>query len=118
MNDVLSKNFTKKELICPCCGLFLISPSSLSSLQGTRDILGCPILVNSASRCEAYNKFIGGSPNSRHMLGDAFDVRCIDPVYRFNLIGAAIVNGFTYFRMNGLFVHMDMRPGPYQIVII
>jgi hypothetical protein len=52
------------------------------------------------------------------MLGDAFDVRCIDPVYRFNFIGAAIANGFTYFRMNGLFVHMDMRPGPCQIVII
>ncbi len=34
-----------------------------------------PIIINSAYRTPKYNKYVGGSPNSQHLLGKALDIQ-------------------------------------------
>lgn len=47
-------------------------------LDGIREKLGKPILVNSGFRCPVLNKAVGGVANSQHLKGLAADVVCND----------------------------------------
>lgn len=47
-------------------------------LDGIREKLGKPILVNSGFRCPVLNKAVGGVANSQHLKGLAADVVCSD----------------------------------------
>ena len=53
-----------------------------NQLQYIRDCVAMPIIINSAYRCEAHNKSVGGSENSQHLLGKAADIviKGLDPV--------------------------------------
>lgn len=70
----LTKDFSKEEFECPCCGEAQINEVLLAALQDLRDSVGRPIRVNSGYRCQAYNRRIGGSPGSQHMTGRAADI--------------------------------------------
>jgi len=43
--------------------------------QEIRDVLGCPVNVNSAYRCKALNDAVGSSDNSQHLKGLAIDLK-------------------------------------------
>lgn len=61
-------NISKKEACCPCgCGT-IASTEFLDQVQGLRDWVGFPIPINHMARCEKYNKQIGGSSTSAHLL--------------------------------------------------
>lgn len=45
-----------------------------AQLQVIRDYVGSPIKINSAYRTEAYNRSVGGSPRSQHLIGKAADI--------------------------------------------
>lgn len=45
------------------------------NLQVLRDYLKTPIIINSGYRTPAYNKKVGGVPNSMHIFGKAADIR-------------------------------------------
>lgn len=47
-------------------------------LDGIREKLGKPILVNSGFRCPVLNKTVGGVANSQHIKGLAADLVCAD----------------------------------------
>lgn len=47
-------------------------------LDGIREKLGKPILINSGYRCPMLNKAVGGVVNSQHLKGLAADVVCAD----------------------------------------
>lgn len=47
-----------------------------NALEVIRSLLGKPLIVSSGYRCPELNKAIGGSKNSRHMLGLAADFVC------------------------------------------
>ena len=49
-------------------------------LQPLRDAWGGPLFINSGYRCSELNKAVGGVPTSQHVLGQAADVRCSDPI--------------------------------------
>ena len=75
----MTKNFNINEFDCKCgCKM----PSDVrdniqalaENLQIVRDILDEPIQINSAYRCVAHNKDIGGVSNSQHVLGKASDL--------------------------------------------
>ena len=75
----MTKNFSLSEFECKCgCEM----PDNVKenvkilaeNLQTVRDILGEPTIINSAYRCVAHNKDIGGVSNSQHVLGKASDV--------------------------------------------
>lgn len=47
-----------------------------NALEVIRSLLGKPLIISSGYRCPELNKAIGGSKNSRHMLGLAADFVC------------------------------------------
>lgn len=49
-------------------------------LQPLRDAWGGPLFINSGYRCLELNKAVGGVPTSQHVLGQACDVSCTDPL--------------------------------------
>lgn len=48
-------------------------------LEFARQAIGCPVIINSGYRNPRVNRFVGGVPNSQHMLGQAADIRPQDP---------------------------------------
>lgn len=49
-------------------------------LQPLRDKWGQPLFINSGYRCLELNKAVGGVPTSQHVVGQAADVGCSDPL--------------------------------------
>ena len=73
MGDI-TKDFSKSEFKCPCCGKNLIKKEIIDALQALRDLLGYPIIVTSGYRCIKHNARVGGVPNSEHTKGIAADI--------------------------------------------
>lgn len=85
-------------------------------LQRIREWAGAPIIINSAYRTDAYNKKVGGAPNSYHKRGQAFDIRVqgksLDDVCKFaQSIG--VLGIIKYPRTDLNFVHIDSRTVKY-----
>ena len=105
----VTRNFTNKELFCRCgCG-FQPEPTAIMKLQELRDRLAAPMIINSGARCEMHNKKSGGSKNSQHMQGIAFDIKCLTNARRFDLIKLAIETGFKGIIIYEKFIHIDLR---------
>lgn len=49
-------------------------------LQPLRDAWGKPLKINSGYRCPELNRAVGGVDSSQHLLGEAADVACGDPL--------------------------------------
>ena len=54
-------------------------------LEPARTIAG-PIIINSGFRCERVNRLVGGVAKSQHLLGQAADIRPVDPAKFQNLV--------------------------------
>lgn len=102
-------NFSPKEIACKD-GTIIVDEPSLDKLQKMRIALGRPMIINSAYRSDAYNKSVGGAPNSQHKLGKAFDIRITDQVSRGDIHHYAKLAGFTGFGDYNTFVHIDTGP--------
>lgn len=113
--DYLTPNFRLKEFACKDgtpVPLHLIDNARLvaTELQKVRDYFGKPIRVNSGYRTPEYNKKVGGSPTSYHLLMLAADTKPlwdipIDEYYR-------VVKKLTNFMGYGIgttFLHTDLR---------
>ena len=112
VDENVSKNFKRSEFVCKCgCGKFNADPKLVKSLQKLRDTIGTSIIINSACRCEAHNKAVGGVPNSQHVQGKAADIRVsgltprelakfAEEIPDFNKGGIGTYNSF---------VHVDVR---------
>lgn len=118
----ISEHFTWGEARCHCGQC-----SGWGGLMGEREVTetaewaetvrallgGFAIHVNSWYRCKAYNRSIGGEPDSQHLLGRAVDislkersprtVQSILAAHRDLVIGLGRYAGFT---------HIDRRDGP------
>ena len=104
----LSKNFSRSEFSCPCCGTDTIDAELIRILQDVRDKFG-PIKINSGVRCVEHNKSVGGSENSQHLKGRAADIvpleSDLETVFRFidenhNNTGLSLYSSF---------IHVDSR---------
>lgn len=72
----LVPNFQAGELMQRRKGRWgVLQPHLLVRLQALRDRVGGPVYVNSGYRGPAYNESVGGARLSRHMWGDAADLR-------------------------------------------
>ncbi len=103
----VTPNFTKQELSCRHCGEFYNAPRYFAALQKAREILGKPIIINSAHRCSIHNAKIGGAPLSQHKK-IAFDIN-LKNQDRYKLLAALKQAGFTSFGLYKTFIHCDLR---------
>lgn len=75
--DITLKYFKESEFLCKCDNSdcpgkeFLVLSDTVTKLDKARDIFGEPIILNSAERCWAHNKAVGGSPTSSHLVEDS-----------------------------------------------
>lgn len=107
------KNFSPKEIACKGDGMILIDEHAMDCLQRFRDLVGGPVVLNSAYRSETYNKKVGGAPKSQHLLGRAFDVQITDRLHRDEIHKLAKSAGFSGFGDYNTFVHIDIGPARY-----
>lgn len=80
----------------------------LNKLQILRDEIGKPIIINSGYRTKEYNKKIGGSPKSQHMLGKAADIK-VNGMAPEALAKKAEIAGFNGIGIYKTFIHVDVR---------
>ncbi len=111
MNEMATKDFSVKELSCPCCQGYAMQKPFLDKLQELRDLYARPMIITSAWRCEKHNTGIKGEKDSQHLFGNAVDVHCVDSAERFLLVRLAYQVGFRGFGIDGAFVHIDFRSG-------
>lgn len=80
-------------------------------LQFMRDIIGKPLTVNSAYRTPSHNKAVGGTSNSYHKYGRAFDIGGADVDLMCKILKSIGVRGIIKYPT---FVHMDSRDRKYH----
>lgn len=100
------KYFTEDELRCDCCRNLKIDFNFLNKIEKLREFLDFPFIVNSFYRCNEHNKKIGGSPNSKHLTGNAIDVRA-SGVKALKLVQNATDYGITGIGVYPSFIHLD-----------
>ena len=83
----------------------------LEKLQRLRDLAGRPVIVNSGYRNPAYNKKVGGSSTSRHLMGEAADIR-VPGLHPDEVAQLAREAGFTGIGIYRSFTHVDVRREP------
>lgn len=74
----LPRHFEPFEFACRCgCGAQSVSAALVLRLDAVREILGRRVFVTSGRRCAKHNASpaVGGSEQSRHLIGCAADVR-------------------------------------------
>jgi uncharacterized protein YcbK (DUF882 family) len=110
----LSEHFSREEFACKCgCGAANVSPKLIDALEMLRDLAGKSIKVNCGLRCVKHNSEVGGEKNSRHLLGQAADIkiRSMSPLEVFIL-----AEQVPAFRQGGrgvydTFTHVDVGTG-------
>jgi len=111
INDIrISENFKLYEFECnDGSHQVVIHPRLLQLAQKLREHLGKPIVIHSAYRTTEYNRKIGGSPNSRHLLGEAIDVRAVLGLTIDQLASSGRAVGFTGIGKYPWGCHFDIR---------
>ncbi len=109
MSKYLTRNFTSRELACPCCGECRMDLEFLTRLQVWRDLLGVPVSLASGYRCHLHNKAVGGSTRSMHPQGKAVDPIII-PSLRFRMIELAHKLEFSGIGLGKSKMHIDTSP--------
>ncbi|MFK7828121.1 MAG: D-Ala-D-Ala carboxypeptidase family metallohydrolase [Oligoflexales bacterium] len=114
MNQYLTRNFTRSELACLCCGECKMNHVFMDRLQVFRDLYGKPLTIVSGYRCMLHNRVVGGSPKSDHLRGEAVDIRVKDKnsneLYRLREIAFALKFNGIGFGKNQF--HLGLRDGP------
>ena len=120
MGDI-TKNFSRWELECSCCGEHKIDLRLVDALQRLRDLVKVPIKVTSGYRCEHHNSAVGGSPKSQHLTGKAADIIIIgmnaETMYSNACQIQRFFNGGIGTYPTKGFIHVDIREEPARWVI-
>ena len=105
----ITKNFSVKEMQCPCCGECNMDFQFMEELQRIREICDFGFRVNSAYRCEIYNNKVSSNSRGQHANGQAVDISMKDRYRRFKLLKEAI--GCEYFKDIAIaktFIHLGI----------
>lgn len=106
-------NFPPAEIACRGTGRIRISTEAMDRLQHLREVLGAPMIINSAYRSPEHNKAVGGADNSYHVRGVAFDVSMAnhDPEEFARLARKCRFGGVGWYGPRvGNFIHIDTGP--------
>jgi len=106
----IAPHLTYGEMMDRESGLCLAHLRLLHAWTAFRGQLGHPIRVNSGFRTESYNRKIGGSPRSRHLLGMAIDMQCaVIDLSDLEMIPMLICCGFRGIGRGDGWIHADVR---------
>lgn len=108
----LSEHFDSWEFACRCgCGQMQVDPRLVAALEALRGALGLPIRINSAYRCKAHNKAVGGVTESQHTRGRAADITVEGMAPEEVAAAAEKIEGFSYGGIGRYktFTHVDVR---------
>lgn len=111
----VSKNFKSTEFDCNCkkyCNTTNIDMQLVKYLQQIRDHFQKPVLINSAYRCEKHNKSVGGANKSKHLYGQAADIK-INGVKPLKIAQYAESIGIKGIGLYDNFVHVDTRSNKF-----
>jgi len=110
-------DFSDWEFNCKCgCGLNNMTPTFLWKLQQCRTEANVKFIVTSGSRCERYNKDIGGRDNSEHLYGEAADIFTPSSHIRFKILAAAFCVGFKRIGIGPTYIHLGNKTShPQQV---
>lgn len=77
VDEQLTPHFKKSEFACKCgCGYVYVNSALLYALEAVRgNFGGKSVTIDSGCRCRAHNRSEGGRENSRHLYGEAADIR-------------------------------------------
>lgn len=111
MGDV-SPHFSRSELACKHCGLYLIQDFFLEALEELRIQGPEAIVVHDGCRCCEHNAAVGGVKDSQHTLGIAADLEIVglmlQAMYeRAEKVAAFRNGGIGVYDSN--FIHVDAR---------
>jgi uncharacterized protein YcbK (DUF882 family) len=115
-NEQVGRNFKLKEFACKDgSDEVLLDLRVVDLLQAIRDHFGKPVTITSGYRTPAYNKKVGGAPDSFHTRGMAadFNVSGVSPLEVRRVIESGRVAGVDPAKI-GLgaytgFTHIDCR---------
>ena len=106
----LTKNFSRSEFECGCCGASDMDPEFMEKLQAAREILDFPMYPTSGFRCKDHNRAVGGVPGSFHMLGRAADFSIADLHIRAWMAKVFLDLELTVGINKRSLIHVDNRP--------
>lgn len=108
----LSEHFEISEFACHCgrreCDAPPMRAEFLFLLEQLRQRVGFPLVPTSGTRCEYWNRKVGGAPRSEHTKGNAVDLAAT-PGKRELIAKAADELGFGGIGVGATFVHVDGR---------
>lgn len=109
---MISRYFKRKEFECKCgkCGQDTVDAELLAILEDVREHFGKPVIINSANRCPAHNKKVGGASRSIHITGKAADivVKGVSPDIVHSYLDSKYPNQYGLGKYK-TFTHIDSR---------
>jgi len=115
LNDIkISKDFRLYEFQSPDTNQVLLDPELIIRLQGLRDLLEKPIIIDSGYRTPDHNKAVDGKQYSYHLLGKAADIR-VENIKLDDLFQGCVYIGFRgiIVYQEKKFIHVDVRSGSF-----
>ena len=112
----ITDNFKIKEFACKDgSDTIVLHEDFVNKLQQIRNHFGKPLNINSAYRTREYNRKEGGSSNSFHIKGRAFDlaIKGINPNDMAKYAQSIGINGIIRYSWG---IHVDSRPKRYWAV--
>lgn len=103
-------SFSPRELASKGDGKLMVNYDAMDKLQALRNLLGKPIILNSAYRSLGHNRSVGGVPGSQHTKATAFDCGMAnhDPA-QFEAAAREVGFGAFGFYRKSNFIHIDTR---------
>ena len=90
----ITKNFSVKEMQCPCCNACDMDDEFMRNLQEIRTICDFGFRVNSAYRCAEYNAKVSKNTRGQHATGQAVDISATNRYKRHAILKEAILNNY------------------------
>jgi len=103
----ITKNFTEKELQCPCCGKIEMDYAYMVDLQELRTLCNFGFKVNSGYRCESHNAKVSKNSQNDHVKGMAVDIHMTNRYKRAKLLKNLLNSGdFKDIAIAKTFIHI------------
>lgn len=99
-------------MACRCgCGFNTVDIALIPALEQIRKHFHQPVMISSGARCAKYNKKIGGSLKSQHLIGRAADIAVKDTDPKDVQLFADTILPNSGVGSYDLFTHIDTRTG-------